>query len=391
MNVNEAKQVMLRTHLAAIKAGYRATGIHLESGPGIGKSDGVFQYTGDLARAVNQPVGLVTFMLATIESVDVRGFMIPTKADEGASSPGTVFSIPPWYPTRRTVTVITPDGKVYRPGEWSSDIPEIGVEFLDEFSQADDSVKKPAAELIYKGEVGTCRLPPLWRVVSAGNRMSDRSGVARELMFIVNRRSKLTIEPSLPAWRSHVTSLPDEQQPHYLTLSFAEKHPEVVFKDSVPASTDQFCTPRSLLFADRDLRALRSDEDVARNRLPVDPLARETAAGAIGQGAAAQFFSHLKYADELPDIADIIKAPDKAKVPANNDAQMVAGYMLAANITEKSAAPIVDYMRRLKIEMQVLTVRAMTANDKKRSIVITVPALTRWLSDNKDLLLAAMA
>jgi hypothetical protein len=55
--------------------------------------------------------------------------------------------------------------------------------------------------------------------------MSDRSGVMRELMFIVNRRCKLNIDASLPAWLNWAQSQPDHSRPHYLTMSFAQKNP----------------------------------------------------------------------------------------------------------------------------------------------------------------------
>jgi hypothetical protein len=60
---------------------------------------------------------------------------------------------------------------------------------------------------------------------------------------------------------------------------------------------------------DRDLRALRSADDIRKDRLPLDSLAREVAAGWIGGGEAAQFFTHLKYSDELPEIGDIEREP----------------------------------------------------------------------------------
>jgi hypothetical protein len=117
MDINAAKQVMIRTHIAALDAGYRANGLYLESGPGVGKSDGCFQYAAMLAAEVNEPVGLVVFMLATISSsVDVRGFMLPTKPEQAGGTMGTIFSTPPWYPVRSNMIVIEPDGTVLSRG-----------------------------------------------------------------------------------------------------------------------------------------------------------------------------------------------------------------------------------------------------------------------------------
>ena len=389
MNINDAKQVLLRTHLAAIEHGERASGMHLESPPGIGKSQGTRQYAEALAKELGEPVGLVTFMLATISSVDVRGFMIPMKSPTQANVMDTVFSTPPWFPTRANTAVVEADGSWHEANTWQGDIPRVGVLFLDEFSQAEDEVKKPAAELLLNGEVGTCRLPALWRVAAAGNRMSDRSGVARELMFIVNRRCKLTVSPNMTAWIEHVNALPPNKRPHYMTISFARKNPDIVFADSVPEGSDPFCTPRTLCRLDRDLMALRSDEDRKADRLPTDNNSREVAIGWIGPGSAAQFYTHLKYADEIPEITEIVADPSKAKLPPNKDAQMVAAYMVAHNVDEKNVGKLITYLKRLSMEMQVLALRAITSQTDRVAHVLAAPDFTAWLRVHKDLLIAS--
>lgn len=393
MNISDAQQVLLRTHLAALRAHTRANGMYLESGPGIGKSDSAFQETEQLAHALGEPAGITQFMLATISSVDVRGFMLPVpiKSSDGKTrGMDTIFSTPPWFPLPANTWVVTPDGKWYRPGLWDGELPRIGNLFLDEFAQAEDEVKKPAAELIYKGNVGTCTLPDGWRVIAAGNRVSDRSGVMRELMFLVNRRCRLSIDPSLPAWLEWANRQPPQNRPHYLTMSFAQKNPDIVFKDAVPDTTDPFCTPRTLCLMNADLMSLRSDEDVVKDRMPLDHIAREVAAGWIGDGSAAQFFTHLKYADQLPDIEDIEKDPTKAKLPDGRDAQMVCAYMLAHNVTEPNAGNVIKYLTRLNIEMQVLAIRAISAQGSERSKAIVVqPGYMSWLQKNKDLLIAS--
>ncbi len=393
MDINSAKQVLVRTHMAALQREHRANGVYLESGPGIGKSEGVFQAAEDLGRRLGEPVGVVQFMLATISSVDVRGFMLPVK-NTGVGL-DTIFSTPPWFPTKANTWVFvddgTPDGRWFRPNERDGDTPRVGILFLDEFAQAEDEVKKPAAELIYKGNVGTCELGLGWRVVAAGNRLKDRSGVLRELMFIINRRMRLSIDPSLPAWLTWANGQKPEHRPHYLTISFAQKNPDIVFKDAVPEGNEPFCTPRTLCLLDKDLMALRSADDEARGRMPTDSLAREVAAGWIGGAAAAQFFTHLKYADELPDLDEVERAPTKAKVPQARDAQMVAAYMLAHNIHEKNAGPLMTYIERLNIEMQALAVRAVTSQGERLKVLCAHPSYVKWLMKNKELIVASQS
>ncbi len=387
MDLTSAKRVMLRTHVAALHGAHRANAIEMVAGPGIGKSDSVRQSCAELAAFINEPVGLVTFMLATVSSVDIRGFMLPIKNASGGMD--SHFSVPPWYPTRANVTVFTPDGTTHHMGSFTGDVPRVGVLFLDEFAQAEDDVKKPAAELLLHGCVGTTSLPVGWRVLAASNRMSDRSGVMRAMAFITNRRNEIKVDASLPSWISWANAQPDATRPHYLTLSFAQKNPGLVFRDAVPPGSDPFCTPRTLCLLDADLKALRSPEETAADRMPTDAIAREVARGWIGEGEAAQFFTHIKYADELPEIDDLVAAPTKAKLPPNKDAQMVCGYMLAHHVNDKTAGPIMQYLGRLHIEMQVLAVNAIMSHKPTPRAVLEHPLFKAWLIANKDLLMAS--
>jgi hypothetical protein len=386
MDLNAAKQVMLRTHVAALQRDTRASAIELVSGPGLGKSSSVGQMCRDLAHEIDEPVGLVTFMLATISSVDVRGFMLPVKSATGMD---TVFSTPPWYPTRANMIVFLPDGSVIPRGQYDGALPRVGVLFLDEFGQAEDEVKKAAAELLLHGEVGTTALPCDWRVVAASNRMSDKSGVMRAMAFITNRRLEVNVAPSLPAWLLWANAEDPATRPHYQTLSFAQKNADLVFRDAIPAAPGPFCTPRTLCLMDKDLQALASEEDIAKGRMPIDSLAREVCAGWIGAGEAAQWMTHLKFADELPEWSAVEKNPDTAKLPPARDAQMVCGYGLAHNITAKNARPFLTYMKRLNIEMQVLTVRAITAQQDRAINVTSTREFGDWLLHNKELLIAS--
>jgi hypothetical protein len=382
--------VMLKTHLVGIERDVRAASYHLESGPGIGKSAGTEQYCEMLAAEINKPVGLVVMMLASVESVDVRGFMFPAKRENGLV-PGTVFTEAPWLPVRYNTRVVMPDGEWYFEGEWEGAIPEVGVLFLDEMSQADEDTQKAASELVYKGSVGSTHLPPHWRVISAGNRTSDKSGVVRQLKHMINRRGKLSVDPEVGPWLDWVQTLDADVRPHYLTVSFARKNPDIVFKDAIPDGDDQYATPRSLIAMDQALMALRTPEDIKHHRVPTDPIAREVCASWVGAASAAQYFVHVKYAEEVPDIADIERDPMKAKCGATKDIQMVTAFMLSHYVTKQNAAKVMTYVGRMHVDMQTLAVSTILAQKDKAADVIQTAPMVQWLAKNKDVLVAARA
>src|SRR5215467_1451938 len=397
MNLERARDLLSSTHLASLDEGWRANGYMLQSGPGIGKSSVMHQLCKRLARMLKQPVGLVVEMLASLTSPDIRGFMIPIREGDGMR---TVFSLPPWYPTVHNIYVFTPDGKVYLPGEWDGEVPEVGILFLDEWGQADEDVRKPAAELILNGVVGTHRLPPGWRVVGAQNRMSDRSGVTRELMHIVNRRGLLEIEGDPAAWLRWADDEPPETQPHPLVRAFVRKQPDIVFKDALPDTTDPYCTPRSLCLMDRDIRVLRTEDEIDHDRFPTSSLALELCSAWIGKSAAAQFFTHIRFAEEIPDLDDIIAEPRRTKIPAGKDAQMICVFMLTDAIEDESVQSIVRYTLRFAPEMQNLAMGLWTntqpkngekveetqAQIRRAKLVMPLPECMDWIMKNKDVL-----
>ena len=389
--LDEALDAIYDTHMGALIDGERASAHVLESPPGVGKSEGVFQVCARMAAALDEPVGLVQFMLTTVMSADVRGFMLPLPPKDGKPM-RTVFSTPPWYPAageRGNMWVVEPDGTWWTPGTWNGEVPRVGVVFLDEWGQAEDDVKKPAAELLLNGNVGSTFLPLGWRVLAAQNRTSDRSGVMREMMFTVNRRCLIPIAPDVRPWLRWVDNVDEKKRPHFMTVSFARQNPSIVFASSVPEGTAPFCTARSLCRMDRDLRALASDEDRAHNRLPTTNIARMICGGWIGEGVAGQFFTHLKYFDVLPDMDDVIDDPRSAKLPPTKDAQMVVAYMLAHHVDEDSAQPIMRYIARMNEEMQMMAMGIVNGDERRLKHLVVVPEYTTWMMKNKDRLRAA--
>lgn len=399
MDLIRCKDYLLRTHLAALDRGERANAYCLQSSPGVGKTEvGGKQYVESLCTALNEPVALIVFMLATVTSPDIRGFMIPVKNPRGGA-PNTVFSCPPWMPTPEGINfeVCEPTGNPDDPvkwhdiGEWTGPVPEVGVLALDEWGQADDDVKKPAAELQLNGRVGNWSLPKTWRVLSMTNRTSDRSGVMREMMFIVNRRGLLNIEAKLQPWLLHVETLRDHLRPHYMTVSYAANHPGTVFRDTVPDGTDQFCTPRSLILMDKDLRGIRTDEQIEKGILLnlEDPIAHEVVASWVGTGTAGQYLAHLKYADQMPDIEDVINHPATAKLPRGQDGQMVAVFKLVEYITEDNVSAFLTYITRMHQDMGVLAVSTINADPRRAKFVFPTAEYRDFQRKNKQVLLAA--
>jgi hypothetical protein len=250
-----------------------------------------------------------------------------------------------------------------------------GILFLDEYGQGDADVKRASAELLLNRRLGPHKLPDGWVVVAASNRDKDRSGVTKSFDFVINRRCEIDIQPDLQAW----TEWANTSGVMPLTIAFANQNPHIVFSDTVPEKQGPWCTPRSLVMADRILSIMTAD-----NELP-DASASELVAGVIGAAAVAQYFSFVALEREMPKFEDIVASPDKVRVPDRPDAQMLVCYSLAHRVEDDTIAPVVQYIDRFPKEFGVTFVKAATQRNYK---LITTPAFRKWCSDNSALMAA---
>lgn len=354
MNLKQAKQYLPVLFDARVS-------VELRSSPGIGKSEMIEQLVDELSARDGGQWGFQVLMLATQTPSDLLGYMMPeTREIDGKQVRVSDWTLPPWMLTR--------DGKpvtAYKRG----------ILFLDEYGQGDADVKRASAELLLNRRLGPHKLPAGWVVVAASNRDKDRSGVTKSFDFVINRRCEIDIQPDLQAW----TEWANTSGVMPLTIAFANQNPHIVFSDTVPEKQGPWCTPRSLVMADRILSIMTAD-----NELP-DASASELVAGVIGAAAVAQYFSFVALEREMPKFEDIVASPDKVRVPDRPDAQMLVCYSLAHRVEDDTIAPVVQYIDRFPKEFGVTFVKAATQRNYK---LITTPAFRKWCSDNSALMAA---
>lgn len=348
MNLKEAKSLIKTTFKTQIETGVRFA-IELQSGPGIGKSEGCGQVAEELTKEFGEPVAFMPCFLSTLEAPDVGGYKIPTKDTDG--TPITVSTRAPWMP---------------RTGA-----PKYGIIMLDEFRQASHDVQKPAAELLLNGRVGDSQLPITYFVVAASNREKDRSGVQRELAFIANRRMLINVDPDLNTWVEWAERKGDV---HPLAIAFARSHPGKVFQSEIPDKTGPYCTPRTLVKTSYLIGKLEMAAFT------------EAAAGYMGEGVAAEFVAFLRVADELPEYEEIVAAPLKAHVPTRPDASYAVMQRIAHRVDGPTASAAFQYLKRLGREYQIAGLKATV---RRSSALMHTPEFASWIRENKDIVLAA--
>ena len=353
---------------------------YIKGPPGVGKSDMVRQLVADMSKDLNRPVGLVTAIVSGLDPADARGFLIPMKGD-GGQPPLVRATMPPSWPNKFNVEVYL-DG--VKADHYDGALPANGVFFLDEFSQADVDLQKVFAQVILERRLGEHALPEGWHIICAGNRVEDRAGVCKTLSHLQNRVAELHLTASYPAWETWAV----RNGIHPLVISFAKAHAGDVFVDAVPKNPGPFCTPRSLVMAERALRAL--DPSHSETTLPDNEAAMEIVSGLVGEGVMPKLISHIRLGNDLPDVEDVINDPVETKVPDRIDARFVMTTALAVHATSKpeAAKPIFRYIRRVDKELQILFVQTTLKRDPG---ILSTAEFSEWVMANNDLILAATA
>jgi hypothetical protein len=234
------------------------TPVFIHGSPGIGKS----YIVADIAEKNN--LELVDVRLSQMDPVDLRG--VPSiKGDQ------TVWMPPVFFPK-------DPDSK--------------GILFLDELNSAPPSVQAAIYQLVLNRKMGEYELPKEWRILCAGNRVSDRGVVFRLPTPLANRMVHLHVQARFEDFKLFAI----KAKLHAFVIGFLSFRPDLLSTDPVVEddANPAFATPRSYHMLSN---ILKKSSDIFK----ITPIIY----GTIGYSAGIEFTSYVKVYEELPDIAAI--------------------------------------------------------------------------------------
>jgi len=317
-------------------------------------------------------VAVVTEILSTVESTDVRGFAMPVK-DRETGAYETAWIMP---------ALVRSEQWAYAQGA------KIVVFFFDELPQCDTSTQKAVVDIMLNGRIGEYGLRRTTWCIGAGNRTQDMAGANRLLSILRNRVVNFDAEMPLKPWLKW--ALAHKMSP--VIADFLEFRPDLL-AEVQPTKDGAFLTHRSMTQASNLVNAMKRVHGITDPMgLPDDDFTRDAVAGTIGEAAQVELYAYVADAAELPKLDEIIKDPEGCKVPDSEhlSAQYAAAQMLKRGATQHNVVQLWTYAERLMKDMQ-----AKIANDLLENqfggVLFNTKKFSNWLAENRSLITATFA
>lgn len=290
---------------------------------GIGKS----YLVREVAKELNMYV--VEINLAQYEPTDIGGMQMPDGDSMKVLKPKWLLS----EEQRKEIIDQGYKGIVY---------------FFDELPQAPILNQNIFAQICNEYRVGDYIIPLGDFVVTAGNRMSDRSGTNQMPMHLKDRLTTIEIEPNLDDFANYMFSKNKDSR----VVSWVRFQPEYLHKFDRDANA--FPTPRSLERVSDILSWKELDDDTRYHAISCQ----------IGETASASLITHLNIHDKCPDLDEIVKAPETIEVPTDIAIQYATISGLVNKVNNDNMGSIIKFVKRFDGEFVAFFIKDSVAKNR---------------------------
>lgn len=303
---------LMQTIMVSLKANIP---LFVEGSPGVGKSQIVHQAASAVAGELGEDFPVIELRGSTLDPVILGG--LPDLAQDE-----TVFKRPRCIPA---------DGQ--------------GVIFIDELTSAvTPAVQAMLYQLVQDRQVGEHKLGDGWRIIGAGNLLSDKALASKMSTALRRRFWHVRLETDLAEWCEYAV----EADYAIEVIAFLRFSPELLH-DFDPTSTEaNFPCPGTWELVSRLLK-VTTDPDFLSLRLP----------GLIGRGAAAKFMGFLRVWKSMPSLDMILQNPNGAPTPDETDAGTMIALAtgLSRRVDDRKVDAAITYLDRLPLEYSIMGVR----------------------------------
>lgn len=236
--------------------------------------------------------------------------------------------------------------------------------FFDEINSAPLSIQSAAYKIILDKQVGQHNLHKNVAMVAAGNLSTDKAVVNRMSTALQSRliHYELHIQPK------HWIEWADANDIDYRIKSYLNFKPDMLHNFDPNHNDYTYSCPRTWEFSSKLIKG----KDLTEDTLIM-------LAGTLGEGVAREFYSYTKIYKSLPKLANILNDPTGTNVPIEPANQYALSGLLGHVMDKVNVGQLIQYIVRLPIEFQIITVQAAIARDK---VLINNPVINDWKVNN---------
>ncbi|GHU30405.1 hypothetical protein AGMMS50256_17280 [Betaproteobacteria bacterium] len=230
-------------------------------------------------------------------------------------------------------------------------------------------------------QLGEAKLKKGWRLVLAGNRVTDGGVAFRLAMPLANRMLHVEAQPTVDDWACWAIDHGINED----VIGFVMFRPELLstFTDALKSKETAFATPRSWAMVSTILQSQASTQAEILDKL---------IAGAVGHGVALEFAAYRKLKEKLPDIEGVlygknVKCADKADV--RHVSTLALAYrvidMGEDNLTlaQNWSQRCIKWLDALDVKWAALFISIVL---RKKNIYLQGPENTAWVGKHQGLI-----
>lgn len=243
---------------------------------------------------------------------------------------------------------------------------ELTVFFLDDLGQAPAAVQAACMQLILAREINGHKISDKVVFLAATNRKQDKAAVSGILEPVKSRFASIVeLEVNTDDWVRWALS--DGNMPTEL-VAFIRYRPELLDTFEPTKEIINGPSPRTI-----------SHVGKLQNAGVPTALMYEAFKGAAGEAFATEYKSFLDIYKDLPNIDQIMLAPDKVPVPTEPAVLYAVSGAIAARINDMNASNAFSYIKRLPAEISVACVKDTVT---KKPAITSTRGYIEWATAN---------
>lgn len=219
--------------------------------------------------------------------------------------------------------------------------------FLDDIGQAAPAVQAALMQLVLARSVNGTRISPHVIFIGATNDTTHMAGVSGMIEPLKSRWDTIVeLEVSADDWKRWAI---DHGMPAWL-IAFIHERNDLLSDFKPTKEITNSASPRGWA-------SVGGWSNIGINDL-------EVWSGAVGAPSATTAYGFYGLVDKLPSIDEILKTPDKARVPDTPSGLYTISISLSRHATTKNFDKVLTYLERMPVEFNVMCVKEATRISK---------------------------